>query len=203
MSKTSRNARREQRQRKRRIRIFRLTLSAAGLLLAAGAALLTLERSSHGETGAPDFSMVAYQDQDALGGRRLRFASLLGKGTPVVLNFWAARCPACQAEMPGFERIHRDLKQRVLILGVDVGPYTGLGTHDQARAFLTDHHITYPAAYATSPAPVRRYRVRGMPTTILFDANGKRILQHTGYFDETQLRQALERLTTGPETNGR
>ena len=194
MSKANRKARRRRRQHQRNGRRRRIAFSAVSLILAAGVAFLLLEHGNHPDTATPDFSMVAYQGQHALGGRRVTFASLVGKGTPLVLNFWAARCPACQAEMPGFQRIHRDLKQHVLILGVDVGTYTGLGTHAQARAFLHDHTITYPAAYATTPAPVRRYHVRGMPTTVIFDAKGNRVLEHTGYFAESQLRRALTKL---------
>jgi thiol-disulfide isomerase/thioredoxin len=201
MSKASRNTKRARRSRRTHLRRWRLGGGAAALVLAAAAGFLLFGRAQPEAGGAPDFTMVAYQGQDVLGGDRVSFAPLVGRGKPVVLNIWAGLCPPCRAEMPGFERVYRDLGARFVMVGLDVGPYVGLGSHDDARAFLRDNSITYPTAYATSSAPLQGYGVQGMPTTVLFDASGALVAKHTGYFDETGFRKQLETLLARAEAS--
>ena len=156
-----------------------------------------LQRGKTFGGGTPDFHMVTYQGQDVLGGKELDFAQLFGlqRTKPVVLNFGAGRCPPCRAEMPGYERVYEDLGDRFTLVGVDVGPYTGLGSHEDARKLLQQLHITYPAAYATDD-PTSSYRVQAMPTTVFLTPSGKIFDRHTGYLPEDQLRSGLQDLLT-------
>lgn len=143
---------------------------------------------------APDFAMVAYQGEEVLGGERSSFHDLFDRGRPVVLNFWASSCPPCREEMPGFQRVHDDLGDGYTMVGVDIGPFVRLGTHDGARDFLSEYGIAYPAAYATDAEVVRDFEVRGMPTTLFFDADGALVEKHTGFLPEGQLRREIEGL---------
>lgn len=134
--------------------------------------------------------LVAYQGADLLGGERVELASVIGRGRPVVLNFFAGLCPPCRAEMPAFERVWARHSDEVLIVGADIGPFLDLGTHADARRLLAELGITYPAAYVEEN-PVAQFRIVGMPTTILYDAAGRIVDQHTGILTETQLEQAV------------
>ncbi|MEX2536669.1 MAG: TlpA disulfide reductase family protein [Trueperaceae bacterium] len=167
----------------------------AGLMFAA----IFVGVRSAAQGAPPDFAMVAYQGEERLGGDELNFSELLGQGEPVVLNFWAALCPPCRQEMPGFQRIHDELGEEFTMLGVDIGPFIGLGSHDQAREFLDEYGIDYPTAYAVSDSPVRDYQVRGMPTTIFFDGNGAIAGKHTGYLTEERLREEIRALLVTTE----
>lgn len=199
MSKASRQAKRERRERRRRARWWQAGGVVATVIAAAGVGFLLFGHAQRQKGGPPDFTMVAYQGQDVLGGHRVDFAHLVGHGKPVVLNFWAGLCPPCRAEMPGFQGVYDNLGSKYMMVGVDVGPYVNLGSHSDARAFLRDHHITYPAAYAVNAAPVQRYAVRGMPTTVIFDANGNIVARHTGYFAASAFRRQLQPLlANGP-----
>lgn len=40
------------------------------------------------------------------------------RGTPLVVNFFAAWCPGCYAEMPDLERVHQRLGDQVQFLGL-------------------------------------------------------------------------------------
>jgi thiol-disulfide isomerase/thioredoxin len=181
-------------------RIFdprRLFAVAALGLLASAAVFLGTRSAAQG--GPPDFAMVAYQGEEVLGAQELNFRELLGRGQPVVLNFWAALCPPCRQEMPGFQRVYDELGERFILVGVDIGPFIALGSHDQAREFLREYEISYPTAYATSIDPVRDYEVRGMPTTLFIASDGRIVGKHTGYLPEERLREEIERLLAETE----
>lgn len=145
----------------------------------------------------PDFALVAYQGQELFGGDEARFHDVVGQGTPVVLNFWAASCPPCREEMPGFQQVADEYGDAVRIIGVDIGTFTFLGTSEEARAFLHEYDIRYPAAYAVDEQVVRDYEVRGMPTTLFFDADGRQVSKHTGFLPLREFRAQVDELVGG------
>ena len=146
---------------------------------------------------APDFGIVAYQGDDLLGGHETTFANVFAHGKPVVLNFWAGLCPPCRAEMPAFQRVADEYAGKVIFVGVDVGPYIGLGSQDDARRLLDELGIQYPAAYAADASPLQLYAVLGMPTTLFLTADGRLVHKQSGLLLETQLRARVEALATG------
>lgn len=153
------------------------------------------KQAGSGKLGsARDFNIVAYQGGGVLGGDHTSFSKVFAQGKPVVLNLWAGQCPPCRAEMPGFQRVADEYKGRVIFVGVDVGPFTGLGSHDDAKRLLKDLDIRYPAAYAVDTAPLRLYQVVGMPTTVFFTRDGQTLNKVSGALLEDQLRDALNQL---------
>ncbi len=143
---------------------------------------------------SPDFRVVAYRGQDILGGDEVDFSQVFRHGKPVVLNFWAGLCPPCRAEMPGFQRVYDDLGDRYIMLGVDIGPFVGLGSHDDARQFLKDFDIRYPTAYAVTRDPVLDYNVQSMPTTVFLTPDRQIFFRRAGFLPEDQLRSKLQDL---------
>jgi len=137
-----------------------------------------------GTSAGDSFPIVAYQGTETLGAQNLDFTELLGTGTPVVLNFWAGQCPPCRAEMPDFQRVYDTYGDDFLLVGVDIGPYIGLGSRQSAMNLLADLGITYPAAGAEDARAVQDYNVLGMPTTIFYDGDGVEIDRHTGILTE-------------------
>lgn len=144
-----------------------------------------------------DFPLVVYQGAELLGGGEATFAKAFEQRQPVVLNFWAGECPPCRAEMPAFQRVADEYRGRVLFIGVDVGPFTGLGTSDDAQRLLAELGIRYSAAAAANAEPLRLYGVRSMPTTLFFEGNGRLVEQVPGLVLENRLRQNVERLASG------
>jgi thiol-disulfide isomerase/thioredoxin len=168
------------------------------LALFTCAAVVLTACGGSGQAGpAHDFAFVAYQGLDVAEGDEVRFGELFGQGKPVVLNFWAGQCPPCRAEMPHFQTIADEYDDRVIILGVDVGVFTMLGSHDDARNLLDEMNITYPAGYAVDAAPLNDYRVTAMPTTIFFAASGKEVERRAGLVLEAELRDKIDRLLDG------
>ena len=55
------------------------------------------------------------------------------RGRPIVLNFWAGLCPPCRAEMPNLQAFYEKFGDQVTLLGLDVGPFTGLGSNQNGE----------------------------------------------------------------------
>ena len=141
-----------------------------------------------------DFRVVAYQGQDTIGGDEVDFSQIFRHGKPVILNFWAGLCPPCRAEMPGFQRVYDDLGDKYIMIGVDIGPFVGLGSRDDARQFLKDFDIRYPTAYAVTRDPVIDYNVLDMPTTVFLTPDKQIFYRRIGFLPEHQLRSKLQDL---------
>lgn len=171
-----------------RERLARLVPAAAAFVLLVAACASDGETSAEGLPDEDSFTVVAHQGEDLLGGSELDFGSVLGQGTPVVLNFWAAQCPPCRVEMPWFQAAYEDHSDSVLVVGLDVGQFTGLGTTEQGAQLLADLDITYPAAYAVDDEPLREFNVTNMPFTVFFDGAGEVVGDHAGVMTEQQIR---------------
>lgn len=127
---------------------------------------------------APDFAFTTYQGEDVLGGAALNLSQVAGK--PLVLNFWAGLCPPCRDEMPAFQKMYDEEKDRVLLLGIDVGPFVGLGTRDDGMMMLRDMQITYPTASTEDKSIIARYEVVSMPSTFFITPDGRIIKKWSG-----------------------
>ena len=157
---------------------FRVGL--AGLGLAGVVVGLVLLLRSGGNSSGPqsqqasvagsEFRIVAYQGDDQLGGHDTQFSRVTRQGKPVVLNFFAGQCPPCRAEMPGFQRVADEFQGKAIFVGVDVGPYVQLGSHQDAQNLLRELHISgmRPATRSiptrSRPTRCRRCRPRSSST---------------------------------------
>ena len=129
------------------------------------------------EDEAPSFTFTLFQGQDELGSGPLTPGDLRGK--PLVINFWAGLCPPCRAELPDFQEFYQEFGDRVNLVGVDLGQFTGLGSLQNAKDLLEELDITYPAASTEDSGVLPGYRILGLPATVFIDANGS-IFKHWG-----------------------
>ena len=144
-----------------------------------------------GTARASDFSFSLYQGVSELGGlREMNLSRLHGK--PIVLNFWAGNCPPCRAEMPQFQLFYDEFRDDITLLGIDIGPFTGLGSHRDAENLLRELGITYPAGFTDDAGVPRKYRVTSMPTTVFIKSDGEIFERRSGALN----RNTLVRLTS-------
>lgn len=121
---------------------------------------------------APNFHITLFQGEDLLGANELNIHDLpLGK--PLVVNFWAGLCPPCRAEMPDLQEFSDEFEDRLTLVGVDLGQFTGLGTVQDAKDLLEELGVTYPAGFTNDSNVIKDYRVFGLPATMFIDAEGK------------------------------
>jgi thiol-disulfide isomerase/thioredoxin len=95
------------------------------------------------------------------------------KGRVVLLNLWATWCVPCLKEMPGLDRLQKELgsdKFEVVALSVDrAGP-------DAAKKFLDKIKVQNLKLYADASAKAAiSLKAVGMPTTLLLNAQAQEI----------------------------
>jgi thiol-disulfide isomerase/thioredoxin len=160
------------------------------------------EAPDSGPAGFPahtDFEILAYQGQEVLGGSEVHFSELLAEGKPVVLNMWAGLCPPCRLEMPDFEEVHNEFGDSIVLLGLDVGPFTSLGTRADAEALIEELGVTYPIGTTDDAGVVRDYGLIGMPTTYFLTPDGEIHRQWTGLLTEEKLAELVKELLEASE----
>lgn len=82
--------------------------------------------------------------------------------------------------MPAFQEMDGEEKDRVLLLGIDVGPFVGLGTRDDGMMMLRDMAITYPTGTTDDKSIIARYDVVSMPSTFFITPDGRIIKKWSG-----------------------
>jgi cytochrome c biogenesis protein CcmG/thiol:disulfide interchange protein DsbE len=122
------------------------------------------------------------------GGADTKLGDLLGS-TPIVVNFFASWCVPCVTEMPAFERVHRDLGDRVQLIGLAYQDGDELAAETVERT-----GITYPAFGDSGQDAMTYFGGVQMPTSVFIDTDGTVVDVHTGPLDEDELRARLEEL---------
>jgi thiol-disulfide isomerase/thioredoxin len=151
---------------------------------------------------APDFTA-----ENWLNSKSMELAKL--KGKVVLLDFWAPWCSPCRAVIPHLVKFYEQHnKDGLVIIGVTklYGSYRddkinkGKVKADEERKligeFLPRFKITYPVAIADGDTPFKTYGVRGIPTLVIIDKEGKVNKIQVGSGNEEELKTKITELLT-------
>jgi thiol-disulfide isomerase/thioredoxin len=120
---------------------------------------------------APD---VRFNDPS---GKPTTLAAFAGK--PVLVNMWASWCAPCVKELPTLDTMSkRPGALRVIAISQDIGP------HASVVAFLQSHKIANLEAYQDPKMALSgKLGAEVLPTSILYDANGREVWRYVGDLD--------------------
>lgn len=111
---------------------------------------------------APAFSLETFE------GGTVDLATVYGKKA-VVVDFWAAWCPFCVAEMPELEKAHQDYGDELLIVGVH---RTDTEAVNVGQRFALARGVTYPLVKDSDGSLYRAAGGLGMPVAVFIDREG-------------------------------
>jgi len=159
-------------------RLISFSLLSAALAIGVAAERATLsasdERLEEGHA-APDFALKTLE------GKTLRLSELRGKKV-VLINFWATWCPPCRLEMPTMQKIYSEYKGKGFeILAINIEP----DAHDEIHEFMKELRLTFPVLLDADMKVARKYRINGLPASVLIDRKGTIYAKEVGYHDWT------------------
>ena len=103
------------------------------------------------------------------------------KGKVLILNFWATWCAPCREEMPSLD----NLQTNIGLNNLKIFPIN-IGQEDlsKAESFFTEINIKNLDIYFDSSVTLaKKFSLRGVPTTILFNKRGQEFARIIGSID--------------------
>jgi peroxiredoxin len=124
---------------------------------------------------APEFSVTTFD------GKTMSLADL--KGKVVMLHFWAMWCTPCVAATPYVKAMHDKLAAdpRFVMISISMDD-----AEHAPRRHAERHKLTWPQAVDGPPRTVAdAYGVKGAPTMVVIDADGRILVGH-GHYDDAR-----------------
>lgn len=111
------------------------------------------------------------------------------RGKVVLVNYWATWCPPCHAETPALVRLASEYKARGFeVVGISVDE-----DRDLIRPFVDEYKISYPILLPTNAASLS-LMIEALPTTVLYDRQGRMAKRFVGAALESTFRADIEAL---------
>ena len=143
---------------------------------------------------AENFNISFYNTNNLLVDNETQFFTLFQNDKPIVLNLWAGLCPPCRAEMPEMEEVYKEYSESIILFGLDLGPFMGLGSENDGQTLVGDLGITYPTGTTDNSDVIHTYKVLGLPTTFFINSNREITRTWTGIIHKEKLVELIEDL---------
>ena len=103
------------------------------------------------------------------------------KGNLVLLNFWASWCAPCKEEMPSLDALKGNSElDNIKIFPINIGK----DSLKKSEKFFKELNIKNLNVYFDNPKTLAKaLKLRGVPTTILFDKDGQEFARVIGSID--------------------
>ncbi len=139
--------------------------------------------------------LVSAFDLKDTNGKTHRLADLKGKW--VVVNFWATWCAPCVKEIPDIAEFATEQAKRgdhVRVIGIAIDwEETDRRDVDAAKLKRVAKKFghTYPLVLADESTEKTFGRIKGMPTTLVYSADGKLVYNKTGVVTKELLQRVI------------
>jgi len=107
-------------------------------------------------------------------------------GNLVLMNFWATWCEPCKEEMPSLDKLQNNQKlSNLKIFAINISKEN----LEKVNNFFQDLNIKNLEPYFDNPTTLaKKLSLRGVPTSILFNTDGKEFARIIGSIDFDDLK---------------
>jgi len=100
------------------------------------------------------------------------------RGKVVYLDFWASWCVPCRKSFPWLNQQQQKYSaEDFVIIAVNLDKKRSL-----AEVFMEENPASFKIIYDPKGKLAKKYQIKGMPSSVIFDRNGKAAFAHTGFF---------------------
>lgn len=128
-------------------------------------------------------------------GKTLDTATLVGKGKPVIISFWATWCSPCKRELNVYAEHIEDWAEEfgVEVIAVSIDDQR---TVARVAPYINSVEWDYTVLLDPNKDFARAMQVINVPHTFLVDANGKIVWQNNNFSDgdEEEMYEQLKKL---------
>jgi len=126
-----------------------------------------------------------------------KISEYIGNNKWVVLNIWGTRCPPCREEMPELVRFHDEHENNdAIVVGIAIDfPSYQYANKQEVSDFSDDYLIDFPILLsdANITEKLGLGRLQGLPSTYLFNPQGKLVGMQTGAITAKNLEDFIEK----------
>lgn len=108
------------------------------------------------------------------------------KGKVVYVDFWASWCGPCKQSFPWMN----DMQARYGAKGLQIVAVNVDAKREDADKFLASMPASFTVAFDPKGDTPKRFQIEGMPSSVLVGADGKVLMAHKGFNEES--RKSLE-----------
>ncbi|PKI13185.1 TlpA disulfide reductase family protein [Colwellia sp. 12G3] len=104
------------------------------------------------------------------------------KGKVVYVDFWASWCVPCRKSFPWMNAMQVEhQEQGLVVLSINLDAQAAL-----AEKFLLETPANFAIIYDEKGLLAKKFKLKGMPSSYLFDRQGKLISAHSGFNGKKQ-----------------
>jgi len=140
---------------------------------------------------APTILMA--QGVEKIGVQGLRNLIDSNKGRVLIINYWATWCSPCVKEFPGLMNVRREFAESdlsIVGISVDYNP-------KPVENFIKQNKVNFPI-FLDDGSIGSMMDIGSIPRTLIYDRQGKKILDHLGFIPEESFRHVVARLLGTP-----
>jgi thiol-disulfide isomerase/thioredoxin len=110
----------------------------------------------------------------------------------LIVNFWATWCPPCLEEIPDLVAI-KESRKDVQVIGIAME----FQDDKQVMQFADGMFVNYPIVLGDRKISASIGQVDGLPTTFIYDPQGRLAERHVGKITRKQIERLIEGKKTG------